>query len=132
ILISEAGRADDALTVAECGERLAAKPASAADHQWLQLRRANALISLGRPEAAIAVLADPAFKLSGDAAELRVSALCALDRAPEAIALADALPRAQAGEPQRRLRLLARGYRKAGRNPELSATLAELIALDPT
>lgn len=131
VLITEALRVDDAATIAECGEQLATKPASAADHQWLQLRRASALTTLGRPADALTVLAEPAFELSGDAADLKVAALCALGRAPEAIALAEALPSAHAGEPQRRFRLLARAYRHAGKPAELAAALKDLIALDP-
>lgn len=132
LLMTEALRVDDAATVAECGERLAANPASAADHQWLQLRRASALLALRRPADALTALADPAFQFSGDAADLKVAALCALERAPEAIALADALPRAHTGEPQRRFRLLARAYRHAGKSAELAGTLKDLIALEPS
>lgn len=132
LLFSEARRVDDATTVVECAQRLASpRSVSPACHKWLELCRAGALLRLQQPESALAVLADSELSRSGDAAELRIVALCALGRAEEAIALADQLPQAQVGEPQRRLRFLARAQSEAGRKTELAATLAESIAQNP-
>lgn len=132
LLVNEARRVDDAQTIAEAMTRAAAAPdMGALDHRWVQLRRAAALNELRQPAAALEVLADSALATTGDAAELRVDALCALGRADEAIALADKLPRAQPGEPERRLRLLARAQRHAGHRAESAAALRELIALNP-
>lgn len=133
VLATEAARVDDFATLADALERvLASGAATPADRRWALIGRAEALLRLQRPQAALAVLSDPSLVAVGDIAELRVNALCALGRAPEAIALAAGLPRSQGGDRERQLRLLAWAHQAAGHRAELAAALAELIALQPT
>lgn len=98
------------------------------DRRWLESREFAALVAAGEPAQALAL----AERLPpGDTAdELRVLALLALNRAPDAIASLEQWERRPGADRRLVLRLRGRALREAGRLDDMEAALIDFQALD--
>lgn len=103
-----------------------------AERRWLVEQRIRALLSEKRADDALDYLDEHAVGIDdGVLSELRLLAILQSGRAADAVAFAEEW-RARAGDRSVVLRLLARGYREAGRLGDMTAVLEKLRTSDRT